>query len=191
MNSRDAILERIRAALAGDPPVEHQPPTPEVWPRENPSSELMVERFVRELETIGGEVVRSRSIDEAAAKLVELVGAAGWRTIGGLDRPLCRQLAARLGEDRVQWDSDEADPKRMADLDLGLVEADYLLADTGTAMVACPTPRDRLMCYLPPASIVVARTDRLVEHMPAAWDEIARRSADPSLRGEFVFITGP
>jgi len=31
----------------------------------------------------------------------------------------------------------------------------------------------------------------LVEHLPAAWAEIARRAADPSLRGEFVIITGP
>ena len=33
--------------------------------------------------------------------------------------------------------------------------------------------------------------DRLREHMPAAWADVARRTADPELRGEFVFITGP
>jgi L-lactate dehydrogenase complex protein LldG len=79
----------------------------------------------------------------------------------------------------------------MAELPAGLVESDYLLADTGTAMVACGTPEERLMCYLPPACIVVATADRLVEHLPAAWPEIARRTADPETRGEFVFITGP
>jgi L-lactate dehydrogenase complex protein LldG len=79
----------------------------------------------------------------------------------------------------------------MADLSAAVVEADFLLADTGTCMVACATPHERLLCYLPPACVVVARADRLREHMPAAWDEIARRTADPGLRGEFVFITGP
>ena len=58
-------------------------------------------------------------------------------------------------------------------------------------MVACNTPHERLLCYLPPVCIVLAGTDRLFEHLPAAWDEIARRAADPDLRGEFVFITGP
>ncbi len=48
-----------------------------------------------------------------------------------------------------------------------------------------------LLCYLPPACVVVARTDQLAEHMPAAWDEIARRAAEPQRRGEFVLITGP
>ena len=47
------------------------------------------------------------------------------------------------------------------------------------------------MCYLPPACVVVARTDQLVEHMPAAWEDIARRTADPARRGEFVLVTGP
>jgi L-lactate dehydrogenase complex protein LldG len=150
----------------------------------------MAERFGREIEALGGEAIRTGSTDAAAAKLAELADAAGWQSIGGMDRPLCRELAARLGEDRVLWSGD-ADPKQMAALDVGLVEADYLLADTGTAMVACGEPRQRLLCYLPPASVVVARTERLVEHMPAVWEEIAGRCADPALRGEFVFITGP
>jgi L-lactate dehydrogenase complex protein LldG len=30
-----------------------------------------------------------------------------------------------------------------------------------------------------------------VEHLPAAWETIAPRIADPGLRGEFVIITGP
>ncbi len=79
----------------------------------------------------------------------------------------------------------------MADLPAGLIEADYLLADTGTAMIACGRPEERLMCYLPPACIIVATVDRLIEHLPAAWASIAPRVADPQLRGEFVFITGP
>ena len=78
-----------------------------------------------------------------------------------------------------------------ANLPLGLVAAEYLLADTGTCVVACGTTQERLMCYLPPACVVVAKTDRLVEHLPAAWEEIGPRAADPALRGEFVFITGP
>ena len=57
--------------------------------------------------------------------------------------------------------------------------------------LACGTPHERLLCYLPPVCIVLADTERLFEHLPAAWQEIAPRAADPELRGEFVFITGP
>ena len=39
--------------------------------------------------------------------------------------------------------------------------------------------------------MVIARTDQLAEHLPAAWPAIAPRAADPALRGEFVIVTGP
>jgi len=190
MSSRDAVLGRIRSAISGDPTSE-LPPVPEVWPRQNPSADQMAEQFAREMDVLGGEVYRFASMDEAAGKLAELVDAAGWQAIGGVDQPLCRELAARLGENRVDFDGEKAAPTDLAALDAGLIEADYLLADTGTAMVACRAPRDRLMCYLPPASIVVTRTERLAEHMPAVWEEVATRCAEADLRGEFVFITGP
>ena len=31
----------------------------------------------------------------------------------------------------------------------------------------------------------------MAPHLPAAWGEIARRTADPAIRGEFVLVTGP
>ena len=72
-----------------------------------------------------------------------------------------------------------------------VVEADILLADTGSCLIACPTAQDRLLCYLPPACVVVARLEQLREHLPAAWPTVAPRVADPAQRGEFVIVTGP
>ena len=47
------------------------------------------------------------------------------------------------------------------------------------------------MCYLPPACLVVARVDQLVEHLPAAWGPISQVCAAKDSRGEIVLITGP
>lgn len=190
MSSRDAILSRIRTSLAGDPPVE-RPPVPEVWAKTNPPVEQMAERFVEELKAVQGEVHRVASMDEARQKLAEVLKELGAATLGSIDRPLCRELVAGLEPVSVVWPTPEDNAPSMAGLSAGLVEADYLLADTGSAMIACGTSQERLMCYLPPACFVIATTDRLVEHMPAAWGQVAQRAADPTLRGEFVFITGP
>jgi len=190
MSSRDAILSRIRSLLAGDPPVD-RPPVPEVWPRTNPSVEQMAERFAKELTAISGEVHRVDTIEEARQKLAELLKELNATTLGSIDRPLCRELTAGLEPVRVVWPTPEDNAASMAHLSAGLLEADYLLADTGSVMIACGVSQERLMCYLPPACFVIATTDRLVEHMPAVWEEVARRAADPALRGEFVFITGP
>ena len=195
MNSRDAILSRIRDALADNPPVDgppvDEPPVPEVWPRENPDRDTLARRFAEEIEAVQGEVYRCDSTNDARRKLLELADQAGWEEIGAVDRPLAREVASDLPTDRVTWATTDWQPNQMAQLSAGLVEADYLLADTGSALVACDTPQSRLLCYLPPACVVVARADQLVEHMPAAWPEIARRTAEPDRRGEFVLITGP
>lgn len=198
MSSRDAILSRIRTALSGDRdrPV---PPVPEVWPRENPPVAAMAERFQRELEAVHGEVIRCADMQEARRALAALAAEESWEAIGSMDRPLCRELCGDLERPPVFWAGEGKDPSRtldgspesMANLSAGVVEADCLLADTGTVMVACGLAEERLLCYLPPVCVVAATVDRLSEHLPAAWPKIAPRVADPNTRGEFVFITGP
>jgi len=190
MSSREAILSRIRSALAQDPPRD-PPPIPEVWPWQNPAPAGMARRFAEELEAVHGEVIRAPTMDEARKRLVELMDHEGWDKLGAMDRPLCRDVAQAAGRERIAWAQPDWTPQGMADLPAALIEANFLLADSGTAMVACGRPEERLLCYLPPACIVAATIDRLVEHLPAAWPEIAPRVADPKLRGEFVFITGP
>lgn len=190
MSSRDAILSRIRTALSNEP--ERQlPPIPEVWPVENPPVDTMVDRFVTELEAVAGEVHRCETMEAAAEKLAEIVEGLDAEFIGHTDHALCGELVADLPPECFVGDKSDADATELAKLPAALVAADTLLADTGTTMVACATPHHRLMCYLPPTCIVIAKTDQLVEHMPAAWEKIAARAADPDLRGEFVFITGP
>ena len=189
-SSRENILGRIRAGLQRSAPAE-QPPTPEVWPRENPTTEQLVERFSSELEDVQGEIIHCGSMDDARRKLDELMDRSAWQVLGAVDRPICRELAADLPADRVAWTREGWDPKEIAELPVGLVAAEVLLADTGTCVVAGDTPEERLMCYLPSACLVVAKAAQLAEHMPAAWEEVARRTAEPDRRGEFVFITGP
>ena len=188
--SRENILARVRTALQTHPPVE-RPPTPEVWPSTDPTTEQLVEQFTRELDAVSGELIRCNSMDEARRKLTELAERSEWRTVGAVDCPLCRELAADVPAEQITWTHDGWDAKEMAELSVGIIAAEMLLADTGTCVVSNDTAEERLMCYLPPACVVVATVEQLVEHMPGGWAEIARRTAEPDRRGEFVLITGP
>jgi L-lactate dehydrogenase complex protein LldG len=190
MSSRDSILQRIRSQTRTMPQPEC-PPVPEVWPRTGASSEQLVERFTAELQLVQGEVLRCGSIADVRGKLLKLMDQQGWKTIGAVEKPLCRELLSELPADRVAWQRENWDPKEIAQLPAGLVAADHLLADTGSCVVSCDTPEQRLMCYLPPACVVAAKVERLCEHLPAAWPQIAPRVAEPDRRGEFVIITGP
>jgi L-lactate dehydrogenase complex protein LldG len=189
MTSRDTILQRVRSEISKGPHLV-PPPVPEVWPRENPTPAAMAERFAKELTEVHGEVIRAATSDEARRKLAELAATAGWTSLGVMDQPAARQaltdLPPGMATTVVDWQ-----PPRMAELSASVVVAEALLADTGSCLIACPTPQDRLLCYLPPACVVIAPADRLFEHLPAAWASIAPRVADPAQRGEFVIVTGP
>jgi L-lactate dehydrogenase complex protein LldG len=195
MNSRDAVLQSIRSGLANaaEAGFAHlePPPVHEVWPRTNPDRETLAKRFAEELKAVHGETIRCASVAEAGQKLASIIQEAGWSRIAAVDRPLAHEVTAALPADKVAWTQDNWQPREMAELPAGLVTADYLLADTGTSVIACRTAPERLLCYLPPACVVVAKADQLHEHLPAAWPEIARRAADRELTGEFVMVTGP
>ena len=195
MSSRDVILQRIRSGLGnavaagfGD---LREPPVPEVWPRTNPDPAALVARFRTELEVLKGEAVHCPTMADARRQLGQLMETAPWPRIGSLDRPLTRELTAEIPADRVEWVTSEWTAQQIEQLPAGLITADALLADTGSCVVHCATAPERLMCYLPPACIVVARVDQLAEHLPAAWGPIAKACAAKDSRGEIVLITGP
>jgi L-lactate dehydrogenase complex protein LldG len=190
MSSRDAILRRIRTCLAGSPPVA-APPVPEVWPRQGADPCTLSERFAEELAAVFGETIRCHTMAEAQQQLAELLRTGPWASLGTVDCPAARELTAALPPSQVSWVDATWKPTDIAQLPAGLIVADTLLADTGSCMIACGTTHQRLMCYLPPACVVLGRVAQLAEHLPAAWADIAPRCADPQQRGEFVLVTGP
>jgi L-lactate dehydrogenase complex protein LldG len=189
MSSRDTILQRVRSQVSKGPHLV-APPVPEVWPRTSPAPAAMAEQFGRELAEVHGEVIRCATVQDARRQLAELVTTSGWTSLGVMDQPAAHQsltdVPPGLATTVTDWQ-----PRRMAELSASLVVAEALLADTGSCLIACPTPQDRLLCYLPPACVVIGFADRLFEHLPAAWATIAPRVADPARRGEFVIVTGP
>ena len=200
MNSRDTVLSRIRNALSDRPHAE-LPRPPTIWPQADPDAESMAGRFADEIAEVTGEFFRCSSAEEAQKQLQSIMKDVGCETIAAVDRPLARELTSVLPAEAVAWaptDTDMPegnpagwDPPAMERIELGLISADYLLADTGSCVVECLNPQERMMCYLPPNCVVVAKREQFREHMPAAWKEIAERTAQPDRRGEFVIVTGP
>ncbi len=167
------------------------PPVAEVWPCENPTAAMMADRFAKELLTVDGEIIRCATMKDAQWQLAELARQAKWTSLGCMDRPTVRDATAELPSNTIRWAAADWEPRQMAEFSASVIESDVLLADTGSCMIACPTPQDRLLCYLPPACVIIAKEEQLAEHMPAAWAKVAPRVADPAQRGEFVFVTGP
>jgi len=190
MTSRDRILERVRAGT-NKAPDYRKPPVPQVWPKTQVSKKQLIERFRSELDLVGGQSFLCTSTIHGAEALADLVEEYCCKTIGVADRPICRALTARLSHDTLLIERPNWDPEEMAKLSVGLVAADAFLADTGSALIRCETKEQRLLCYIPPISIVVAETVQIAENLPTVWGAISEGLGQKEARGEYVIVTGP
>jgi len=67
-----------------------------------------------------------------------------------------------------------------------ILEAESLIAETGSAIVHVATRGERLLPYLPPSCIIIARAAVLCQRLDGA-----ALMGDTSQRGERVIISGP
>ncbi len=174
--NRDAFLEGLRSRLgrsAGDP----APPAPHPSPvRPEPTAGELTALFVARLEGLGVLVVRTASRAEALRDVERLVTERGWHAV-------CGPAALRTPELAHLW----VDDPRSADL--GLAEADWAVAETGTVVLLNRGDAARGHSLLPPVSGVLVFESRLLPHL---GDALRRLGASPDdLPACVSFVSGP
>ncbi|MDO4574063.1 MAG: LUD domain-containing protein [Planctomycetia bacterium] len=192
MNTRDKILQKLRQELS-NPEIRRShsaPAVPEILARQHPSQEAMARQFSEELKKLSGDCFVVENAQEAATVFTQLARENGWNGVSSVDVPLFHEVVA-LPNPYFGEANGETDKRRLSEIPVSVVFPQLLLADTGSAVMCNRTAHERLNCYLPPVCVVVAKGSQLREHLPAAWQEIADTVRDPSLRGEYVLITGP
>lgn len=158
----------------------------------------LVERFVRELEAVGGVVYRSdsaaqardavlRILDEHQAKRVIRGNTAAMK-----DLTIDAALADAGMEVTVADLGDEAkrDALREASFvaDAGITSVDYAVAETGTLALLTRRGQGRCVSLLPPVHIAVLRADAIVLELAALFE---RLTADGEMPSALTFVTGP
>lgn len=157
------LLERLKRALAQ----AHRAPEPGPVPASGASiGEDRAAAFGEALQAASGRLVRCRDVEEARAWIEREVG--GQRVV------------------RIE-DGPSEDDLRQADV--GLDDADFLIAETGTVVRSYGTRTDARISLVPPKTLFLATRDRLVRDLPEALRRIAARHR--SGRAYTVFITGP
>ena len=155
-------------------------------------------RFVRELQAVGGQVLEVGSVSEAVDKIVELALRINARSavsaetltadLARIDAELQKQGIEVLRTGPVAQADFAQVRARIARADLGIVEADFAIAASGTLAAIANATRPRLVSLLPPVSIVVLHIDRIVPDLATLMRTIGpeRVSENP-----MVLITGP
>ncbi len=154
MSARDRILERVRAALSGRPPIDH--PGPFAGWRPDPPSTDPVSAFIHGFEQAGGEAVRLASQQEATSWLATFAASYKSAAVGAtVPAALRPQLP-------------DAPPERAP---LGVSMARGAAAETGSLIL---DSRDgRMIQLLPPTHVVFVPAPLIVSTLTEALNQVA------------------
>ena len=178
MTARDAVLERVRQAVAGALPA----PVPRSYSVEGATPETRVEAFVDRVRDYRATVL---TVEDAAAAVSEVLAEQGAGRIG-----VPQDLDARLRPAGVELVEDEAlTPQQLDELDGALTTCAAACAVTGTiALDGGPGQGRRALTLLPDLHICVVREDQIVETVP----ELVRRLESAAVDGRpLVLVSGP
>lgn len=180
MNSRDIILNKLRAARDARGPVALTEPeweTP-VFPR----PDNLLDTFIEEATTIQGQVITGQSSQELITGLQQFLANRHIDTLFCKDPQLTETLATAINttQDAEQWLGMQA----------AITRCELLIARTGTVVVSSAHPSGRGLNVFPPIHIVWANASQLVPFPDDAMDELNKRYGN-TLPSQVSFITGP
>lgn len=179
------VIDNIRRSL-GRTAQSPRSARPSIYPsRQAESLASELERFLAEIKKLSavGQQLSPQEIDAALKLLVaeqNIHKATVWET------PYLRQLGVTeiLNSLGIELISPNADKYKMAQCDLGITEADYLLPETGTLVLKSSYKKPRAVSLLPRIHLAIVRPEMLRADMHQVFAEAKDNKY-------LVFITGP
>jgi len=154
--------------------------------------------FARELEEVGGKFLGILTPAEVTNRIVTLAGEIGAKTVAlgqgvALDMDAIGEALERADFRIVRTvpvaDTERAAMRaRVADAELGIAEADFAIASTGTLAVVSTANRPSSLTLLPPASLVIVQIDHVMANLAAV---IAEMGPAGVAANRLTLITGP
>ncbi|HTK27661.1 MAG TPA: lactate utilization protein [Pyrinomonadaceae bacterium] len=189
--ARAEILSSIRRNLAASQPFdavyhEHHPPVAQpaaIVQRENSSSNLLAQ-FKENLEAVAGKYGVVSGEQDAANAVQDIVNELKPRTIAVSDSARVDALLNRINTNgRVLKNPSKSE---LFDCGVGVTEAQYAIAETGTLVLESDRERSRLTSLLPPVHICILDA----KHICGTMSEILQ-IVQNDLSRTVTFITGP
>lgn len=191
------IRQGLNAGAATEQSNHAEAPAPTIASAPLSRDELRA-RFIAALKVAGAQAIEATDEAGAAEQAAGVIRVLNLRSVAiseGIttdSASVAVRLAAdgcevvRIGPQDGQVTTDLK--QRLSAIDVGIVEADYAIASTGTlAMVATPE-RPRSVSLLPPINIVLLRTGRILPDLAAVL-----RAVGPETIAShpMVLVTGP
>lgn len=161
--------------------------------------EKLIERFIEEMNRVGGKCYKSTQKTEALDRIGEIAQSHGART---LFREANMELGSEIDDffrDKdtkiITYEDAENDlnTDKISSVDIGICSCDYGIAESGSLAILSKKGRGRLISLLPPIHIAVLRAEQIVLSLEQLFlflsfqDMPERRFSSSNL----TFITGP
>lgn len=188
--ARAAVLAAVETALR-DAPKPDLPKLAPVFAGEpaRPIAQLAME-FRDELSTLQGETVFVESPARLPSTLAAFLSERGLTPASVQNSTRVSAALAQVPGDRF-FLAAGATNERIESAACGIIEAQALLADTGSVIALFTNRGERLLPYLPPACVVIADALLLRPHMDDEALRALYSAARDGSKGEGVIISGP
>ena len=205
--SREVILSRIRRALIRPGTAHSHEPAGANGVQALPDragSVSLFEQFQEQSARVGGEPRLCTGIEDALTGIQDLVAMAGYRRVAVSNHGICRlhRLAEALSDllpevglwteegDANRSSSRRQNSRQLAQADLSITGAEFLIAESGTVLIAS-TSASRQISLLPTAHLVLATPDQVYPDLAAVFEQLGTAPEEGRLPAALTMITGP
>src|SRR5258707_8164788 len=178
------IIANVKDALGSGPRNNSHPADTAAAVPVSPSAHCaeLASMFARELEEVGGKFLGIVTPAELTNRIVSLATEIAAKTVA-IGQGVASDMDA-IGEalERADFrivrtvpvaDTERAAMRsRVANAELGIAEADFAIASTGTLAVVSTANRPSSLTLLPPASLVIVQIDRMKANLAAVLTEL-------------------
>lgn len=142
-----------------------------------------IDAFKNNLEAVNGNVHLCESSEELTSKLKNLLNNFDPQTI------CCTEphISKILKSGKIAFSNCDEIPEN---IELGITGCEFLVAQTGSALVSSAQKGGRKMFIFPPIHIIIASKNQMVNSLEEAYQAISEKYAE-NLPSQLLLITGP
>ena len=199
--SREEVLHRVRKGLATVNDPARISPDSRDFSKEaneiakNPGSkpDVLVPQFVTEAQNVNTSVIRAKDSKSLIPSIVRLVREKSLKSFTLWDTAYIKELGLkeRLKEEGLKVVTVK-NKNRIAKAGIGITEADYAIADTGTLVLLADKDRPRGVSLLPPIHLAILRPENMVSNIRDLFILLKDRiDTSGDVKSCMTFITGP
>jgi len=198
LKKQEAFMKHIANRLGRDQPLTTPPERPvagalDSWRTYTLDSEERITQFLKNWENLGGSAVRLANMEEARDYLDRLVGEMKAKRIIQEDHPELAQIVSESPDLHLSvWGDQDfaAMRKAAAEAEIGIVMADFAIADTGTLVITSTPKRGRSLSLLPTIFVGIVKAEDIKTKMGDVLSIIQTWNGKEMPAG-IHFVSGP